>query len=482
MQNLTLLQHGQMGALAGAQPSLSAGEISSGTVNVLYAIRDNAVAQSVPQVDAITIDLVARLFDFILGDDNIPDPIKAQVGRLQIPVLKAAMLNKEFFATTEHPTRRLLDTVAKGALGWNARNLDKDPLFRKIGELVQKVLDNFEDKLAVFEEANTELTEFLVQDEKKAETITSFSAKVVYEKELRESAAELAHAEVEKRTVAPLPKLVSFFLTDCWRAVLADAYKADGFKEGNKWRMAVQTMDELIWSVAPKPTHEQRLELKKRLPLLMGRVKATLETHNISKEAIDNFLTGLMRHIAESRQRLKEGAQRKIPQEPDESKGELPMDLPTMPAFAIETRSQDTVEFEAVALPTDAPVKEEDGVVTIYGGDFEKIEIPDGFTGGQAKPEVQGDKYDHLVVGMKKGTWIDFKLDDGQEIRLRLSWVSPLRGMYLFTNRDGLNAIKISPKGLAKRLRSGSAKVTDDRALVERAVSGVMRSLQSIAS
>ena len=47
--------------------------------------------EKVTDTDADVINLVAMLFDFILDDDNLPIPVKALVGRLQIPLLKVAI-------------------------------------------------------------------------------------------------------------------------------------------------------------------------------------------------------------------------------------------------------------------------------------------------------------------------------------------------------------------------------------------------------
>ena len=70
-------------------------------------------------VDAFTIDIVAMLFDYIFDDRTIPDKLKALIGRLQIPVLKVAMLDKQFFSKKSHPARRLLDEIAAASIGWS---------------------------------------------------------------------------------------------------------------------------------------------------------------------------------------------------------------------------------------------------------------------------------------------------------------------------------------------------------------------------
>ena len=76
-------------------------------------------------MDAVTVDVVAMLFDLLLNDRELPDALRAQIGRLQIPVLKVAMMDKAFFADRQHPARRLLDTIAGSATGWRDEELPR---------------------------------------------------------------------------------------------------------------------------------------------------------------------------------------------------------------------------------------------------------------------------------------------------------------------------------------------------------------------
>jgi hypothetical protein len=64
------------------------------------------------------INLIAMVFECILEDRNVPDSLKALIARLQIPMLKVAVLDKSFFSRTSHPARRLLNEIAEAAMGW----------------------------------------------------------------------------------------------------------------------------------------------------------------------------------------------------------------------------------------------------------------------------------------------------------------------------------------------------------------------------
>ncbi len=57
---------------------------------------------------------------------------------------------------------------------------------------------------------------------------------------------------------------------------------------------------------------------------------------------------------------------------------------------------------------------------------------------------------------------------------MRLAWVSAFRGVYLFTNRQGENALTLAATSLAERLRKGTARVLSQDRLTDRAVARIL--------
>src|SRR6185436_1942893 len=57
-------------------------------VNVVKGLKTTPQSATLSSVDAMTIDIVAMLFDYIFDDRHIPASVKAVLGRLQIPILK----------------------------------------------------------------------------------------------------------------------------------------------------------------------------------------------------------------------------------------------------------------------------------------------------------------------------------------------------------------------------------------------------------
>lgn len=90
-------------------------------------------------------------------------------------------------------------------------------------------------------------------------------------------------------------------------------------------------------------------------------------------------------------------------------------------------------------------------------------------------PPDEDDRHLQLVRSLKVGAWVELESDRGTRKTLRLSWVSELGGVYLFTNRQGENALTLAATSLAERLRKGTARVLSQDRLTDRAVSRLLQ-------
>ncbi|MFN7219222.1 MAG: DUF1631 family protein [Burkholderiales bacterium] len=85
-------------------------------------------------------------------------------------------------------------------------------------------------------------------------------------------------------------------------------------------------------------------------------------------------------------------------------------------------------------------------------------------------------------TSLKRGTWIEFYQANGSRLRAKLSWVSPLKGMYLFTNPGASEALSIAPEALSRQLASGVARIIEESSLIDRAVDRMVTSLSGANS
>ena len=483
MNVLNQLQHGQMdGLVAGATFDVST--LTGGRTNVLREIKSTSVASSLGHVDAMTLDIVAMLFDYILDDRNIPDAIKALIGRLQIPVLKVAMLDKSFFSQKSHPARQFLDTLADASIGWNDEEGHQSGLYKKIDNLVQRVLNEFDDKVGIFTDVQEELAQFLAEERKRATELTGRSAQVIHHKEQTEIAKVMAHDEIRRRIQSqPLPDGIRAFLSGCWESTLTAAYTQAG-EDSEHWTVALETMDDLVWSVTPKKVPEERKKLVSLLPGLLKRLQDGMELAAMPAAERDQFFAMLVKCHADA---VKSGLQSAADEAANAAAAMVASDSLPDPVLDLPVLNDEvSTDFEEIPIPA-VPLEADSSLMEELSSPSEesRLEMEDITVDDvrwETGLEAEGDDYDAMVSRLKRHTWIEFTQEDGTASRAKLAWISPLKGLYLFTNRLGERAVSITPSGLAAKFRNGQAVIIDDVALVDRAVSSLMERLKQTNS
>src|SRR5262249_7576975 len=179
---LSRLQQGETGFDVGGIPVQFSG-VPEGMHNVLRDLQESPLGAKANQLEAMTIELVAMLFDFIFETKDLPDSMKVLIGRLQIPVLKAAMLDGAFFSKKTHPSRLFVNALAHAGIGWSPTMGTDDPLYKKIESLVHRVLDEFSDDIGLFDALRKELESFLTEEEQSAEATIQSSAEEINQRD-----------------------------------------------------------------------------------------------------------------------------------------------------------------------------------------------------------------------------------------------------------------------------------------------------------
>ena len=483
-QALTKLQHGQLEGAISANSSLNAASLSNGNINVLREIKSSIAASSMGHVDAMTLDIVAMLFDYILDDRRLPDAMKALIGRLQIPVLKVAMLDKAFFSQRHHPARRLLDTLAEASIGWNEAEGHEGGLYKTVDDLVQRILNEFDENVEIFPTVLEGFLQYLAQEKEAAIALTGRSAQVIHHQEQVEIAQLVSHDEVRRRIQQhELPQAIRDFLTTRWKKALTAIYGKSG-EDSHAWTNGLETMDDLVWSVMPKQSPDERKRLVALLPTLLKRLQDGMSSAGMAENERDEFFAKLVKCHSEavkaSLQSIATASDLAEEQTPEQRSSwfdaqKIDDGIPTL---------TDTVDAQGgfVEIPIAAETEEtapqliEEITQANNEGPAQELALEPGW---QGQDELSGDEYDATVKHLKRGTWIEHEQEDGTMARAKLAWISPLKGLYLFTNRLGARGLVITPVTLAAKLRNGQAHLIDSAALVDRAVDNLMDRLKT---
>jgi len=529
--SLTRLQQGDMGVIPGAPPTLDAFALTSGTTNVVRELKSSEIGSSVDQTDSMTIDIVAMLFDHIFDDKRVPQALKALIGRLQIPVVKVAVLDKKFFSKKSHPARRMVDTLGEFALGLDESFDPSSPVFKRLEDIVQRLLDGFEDNIEIFEVLLEDLLALVREENQRAEEAAKEAARKIAYMERLEVGKAVAQFEIKKRAeMSRMPQLVLKFLADEWVKLLLLTHARHG-KDSDPWKSAVETMDLLIWSVNHKQSTEERRKLAAMLPGLLKRMQTGLQAVGTQPDRRRQFFTKLMRLHT----KVISGAANRSAAQPTPvptltepmaagSPADGAVDSTGTPDAATKSDHASSTQGGAAthsisaspiaAMSADAAAKEtrtpgpeidEDAEPAMTAPEFsnvtirnpfgegeievEEISLPDlpGFPelstearGGTAGAKPDTDQYSQSVTNLKAGDWLEFR-DDDRRTQAKLSYISPLKGTYLFVNRQGVKVGEYSLYQLARDFRTGRAVALEAVPLFDRAMSRLVGVLKKSA-
>ena len=293
LQSLTLMQKGQWDALGMDMSAIDPAAVANGTSNVLWGIKNSPLPQGGDNGDEMIIEIVALLFDYIFENQKVPDKAKALIGRLQIPVLKAAILDNTFFSMRNHPVRRLLNTLAQSSVGLLNEDGEGSPLYEGIAACVQKILDEFDADIGVFEEALVELESLIENHQSHFDENIEEAKKLIQGRERLMIAESMSVEEIERRLEGkPFPQFIKTFAMEDWKNLLIVSYMKEG-QDSDAWKSKVEMLDLLIWSTLPKPTLKDRKKLVDMLPTLLSGLEDGMKLMAMDPGEQDKFMEKL---------------------------------------------------------------------------------------------------------------------------------------------------------------------------------------------
>jgi uncharacterized coiled-coil protein SlyX len=221
-----------------------------------------------------TVELVALLFQAILTDERVPAALRVYFARLQMPVLRVALAEPDFFSGADHPARRLIDRMGACVMGFEGNaDLIGTPLEAEIRRVVQ-VVEAFPDTgRRVFQAVLNEFEKFLEKYFREHNEATKAGVSLAQQIEQRETLAIQYTIELRKMlSDVPVQEGVRDFLFHIWADVLATTAVRHGAKS-SEVKTVREAATDLMWMATAKTTREERADVIRKLPRLLGVVR-----------------------------------------------------------------------------------------------------------------------------------------------------------------------------------------------------------------
>jgi len=386
------------------------------------------------QPTAVALDTLALIFEAIYASPDLPDVVKCLLGRLQIPLLKQAVLDAGFFANEQHPARRLISRLAEASLGLPIDVARDHPVCVHLARIVDTVradLDGNADNVP------THLARLDVIIGKRDEAIQNATrplVELVQRHERKEESIATAEEWLAKKLPGITNPVFSDFLSNHWLHVMTTACEESG-KGGKDWTEAESTIDYLLWSIQPKQTPEERQRLTAGIPALLKKINFWLDRIAFPLEEKKAFLdicfaqqtAALRGRIAEEAQqaRVKTAAKR------SPSTGQ--------PRLLEADRRQ--VHYYGIPMTSTTPRKT--GPMTV-----------------------------------KTGEWLNYTLPDGKQLSGTCCWQAPQTQTVLLFSPATRHALALTQEAIETQLRKGQARKLSGTPLFDLAARHALKQLR----
>ncbi|OJX34033.1 MAG: hypothetical protein BGO74_04235 [Burkholderiales bacterium 68-12] len=396
------------------------------------------------------IEVVALMFQSILSEDRIAPAVRVWFARLQVPVLRVALAEPEFFSNMDHPARKLIDRMGAVALGFDSTALSGSALEAEVKRIVQVIEQYPETGRRVFQLVHDEFEAFLA----KFLTAKQSTARLVSVAQQVEQKETLTiQYTIELRTLLkdmPVREEIRDFLFKNWAEVLAMSAVRDGPQHPDTVSYK-RTAADLVWAASAKPNRTERAQVIQSLPGLLQRLRQGLTLMGMVGPVQDAQIKALTDTLAEAF--LSKTAA-----------------IPVEHIQALAKRLAHLEDFIGDAEMGDLPLDAEN-IEMMTGIDASAIHVI-ADNGAPVEESMVA-----WALELQKGHW--FTLDhNGASTQVQYCWHSERKQLHLFAASDG-TCYLIQLRRLAAYLQAGLLVAREEEGLTLRATRDALAKLQA---
>lgn len=394
---------------------------------------DPATTRLTP-ADEDAVDLVGMLFDVILDERELRAQVRSLIGRLIVPFIKVALLDRRMFLEKTHPARRLLNALAEACEGNTGETPQEKQLLGKVQEIVDRLIAEFNEDLAIFQTLEEEFRAFLDQHRKRVEAAERRAAEAQRGRERLEQARARAALELADRVGdRALTPTLDLLLRRYWTHHLSVVLLREG-ESGEAFRSALACADALVTAF---DNAVEGVNVLPRLSSLRGGLEPVLLSSGCAGDAAAECLRALseeLRRLARGEEAIQEAAPIAISEPP--------------PAPA-------------------PPAREEPATLLKLVSDRDALDYD----------PADAERIRQLAIG----TWVEFVGENGEPQPAKYSWASPISGRLMFVNRRGMRVCVASAEELAAMMKRERLRVRPVNTAFERAMHQVLGRLHTPA-
>lgn len=286
------------GAGAGNNAAVSDALLSQEISNILTSYGQGKRPQAPAWLPPESVALVARMFDGYYRDSRLPERLKPALGKLQMPIMKAALSDRRFFSDAQHPARRIINDLFEILLQFGADpEADTSQITDNLHNLIDAVAGSFKlDPASIKDEAkgapDESTAEVFLRDQ---ESVHRQKNKARIERVRRIVAHELRRRMGDRHVSPGVMRL----MLSGFGPILSMDYIRGG-PESAEWDDTMQLIERVLASLLPYRPGEVPASRRDEEAAITAAITHRLARVGFTEEHSVEVLSGLLAHYRET--------------------------------------------------------------------------------------------------------------------------------------------------------------------------------------
>jgi hypothetical protein len=470
--------------------------------NARLRLREAGVAPA----QLAVVDVVTVLFDYVVDEQRLAEAARPLLWRLQQPALALALLDPAYLVDEPRSLRRLVENLAAIAGAFPEDLAPGGELLRRLETVVRAVevvAGALQSRASViarqvereYERATRSVTQLVerLDRERRSRPAGRASNRRDYhrrpsperEQELTVRLSVMLGERLERHRV---PATVREFLLTVWLRQLRTTALRDG-EDSGEFKVAMQVVDDLLWSLDPESRKGARAELAARIPPLIRLLTQGVREVGVRDEDLKPFFDELflvhLRRMQGSEPAAEVVRRGQARSAESAAVGEPARAAPGAPPASGIAAASSSSSPSSVSPPASRIIRERragrpPGTVTLPESrrrDAESLDTPDAVDAASpgdrllqvlssldladlpTRPSDRDDLGEDPMAVIERGIWLRMLLPDGADFYAKVAWVNERRTVVLMVRHPDRRALSMRMVELGDRFARRQAFV-----------------------
>ena len=221
-----------------------------------------------------SIDMMSHFYDHVKKDNSVDNNITASLDAVNLPLIRVAISDQEFFSNEEHPAREYLEKLIQASQQWHGTSVIED-----LQKFSVNIANEFEGDSEPFKEANQNIDDYLNVTQRRSLNSEKKHVNAAKGKEKLQSSRQIVSEAIKELSNLDTPE----FVEDVINSIIQDSLTLCLLRHGEdskQWLNQLESYSHLVKMT--NSTYNKEISPKQKIESL-HRLDQTMDDLGFSK-------------------------------------------------------------------------------------------------------------------------------------------------------------------------------------------------------